>query len=133
MFHSEIIAKPYDHFEQKWHHEVVIPSDDGQAITFKWHWPRGTFDKRMSALEIGAFLLPHMPFIGKYIENERYPRIHAEFEAMLVMLATSPREALDEVLPWIQPVKYTEEDELVVMSLFAKGDYANKKVTVCLS
>lgn len=117
MYHSEVQPRP-----DRWEHQVAIPPDDGKPVVFKWHWPRGTFDKRMSAYEIAAFLMPHMPSILPLLDKQNHPRVYAEFEAMLLMLATSPLSAIDRVLPWIQPVLRTEEDELIVLNLFAQVD-----------
>lgn len=100
-------------------HQVNIPPDNGGEISFHWHWPRGTFEPRMSALEIAAFLMPHMPSVLPFFSG--HPRVYAEFQAMLVRLASSPTEALDEVLSWIQPVVRTQADDLIVLNIRAKA------------
>lgn len=100
-------------------HKVVAPPiDDGKPIVFEWHFPRGTFDERMSALELSTFLLSHMPNLLPFLSG--YPRAKKEFEAMTILLATSPKEALDRLLPWIRSVTRREQDDLVVLSLFSK-------------
>ena len=96
-------------------HRVEIPADDGGPIVFKWHFPRGTFDARMSAKEIAPFLLGHMPAIVPLLSD--HPRVAAEFQSMLVKLATSREEVLDEVLSWIQPMIRTESDDLIVLNI----------------
>ncbi len=111
------------------HHRVELPPDDGSPVVFRWHWPRGTFAKRMSARELAVFLLPHMPSVaGMFSDN---PRIHAEFLVILqkclrveVHPTTGAQKwvvsAPDEVLPWIQTAYRTEEDDVVVLSLGCK-------------
>lgn len=106
--------EPYPH---EYRHRAVIGQDDGEPITFKWHWPRGTFDARMSAYELAAFVLPHMPSIVPLLGN--HPRVQREFQAMLVVLATSPREAIDRLVPWIKPVIKTCDDDIIEMSVGA--------------
>lgn len=96
-------------------HKTYIPADDGQAIVFKWHWPRGTFEKRMSACEIATFLMPHMPSVATFFTG----RVRTEFDAMLTTLITSPKTAIDQVLPWIKPVLKTEEDDIIELSIGA--------------
>jgi hypothetical protein len=96
-------------------HKVNIPVDDGKPHVFKWHFPRGTFEKRMSAYEIAAFILPHMPSIATFFTG----RVRAEFDAMLVALATSPAMALNRVLPWIKPVIRTEDDDIIELCIGA--------------
>jgi hypothetical protein len=96
-------------------HKAYVPEDDGKATVFRWHWPRGTFEKRMSAYEIAAFILPHMPSVATFFTG----RIRAEFDAMLVVLATSPKTAIDEVLPWIKPVIRTEDDDIIELCVGA--------------
>lgn len=103
-------------------HRAHIPPDDGEKIIFKWHFPRGTFEKRMSAYEIATFLMPHMPSVATFFNG----RVRAEFDAMLVTLATSPKLALDQVLPWIKPVIRTEDDDIIELSITALHDEAPK-------
>ncbi len=97
-------------------HRALVPPDDGKEdVVFKWHWPRGTFNKRMSALEIATFVMPHMPAIVPLLCD--YPRVQAEFMAMLVRLATLPAAELDRLATWIKPVVGTEEDDLIVLNI----------------
>ncbi len=106
-------------FEQ-YQHRAAIHHDGkpDDTIVFRWHWPRGTFDYRMSALEIATFVLPHMPSILPFFHN--YPDVYAEFSAMLQRLITWPAQVLDEVTPWIRRLEYTEEDEILELNLRAR-------------
>lgn len=106
-----MIAEPYNH-------RTEVPPDDLGPITFHWHWPRKTFDRRMSALELATFVLPHMPSIVPLLGG--HPRVQAEFQAMLVRLATWPKETLDELATWIKPVVRTEEDDLIELQIHSK-------------
>lgn len=96
-------------------HRTEVPPDTGGNVTFKWHWPRGVLSKRMSALEICEFILPHMPSIVPLFADHK--RVQAEFQAMLVVLATSPKSAIDRLLPWVKPRIGTEEDDLIFMQI----------------
>ena len=96
-------------------HNAYIPPDDGGPITFKWHWPRGTFDKRMSAVELATFVMPHMPSVLPFLSE--HPRVYQEFQAMLIRLATWPQAELDRLTTWIKPVVRTEEDDIVFMQI----------------
>lgn len=99
-------------------HRTQMPTmDDGEPVTFKWHFPRGTFEPRMSAFEIAAFILPHMPSILPLLSG--HERIQRDFETMMLLLVTSPRRAIDEVLPWIRSVMHTEEDDIIHLELGA--------------
>ncbi len=114
----------------------------GEAVTFRWHWPVGTFRRRMSALEIAALVLPHMPSITGLLSM--YPRAQKQFAAMLVKLATPEilarianidglvpgteiydrverqrKEAIDHVVPWIRRVERCEEDEILELNIGA--------------
>jgi hypothetical protein len=103
-------------------HAATVPPDDGGPVVFRWHWPRGTFDERMSALEIAAFILPHMPHVLPYLSE--CPRVYSEFEALLNRLVSLPAAALDEVLPWIKTVcrsRRVEEDDVIELELGARA------------
>lgn len=56
-----------------------------------------------------------MPTVATFFTG----RIRAEFDAMLVVLATSPKTAIDEVLPWIKPVIRTEDDDIIELCVGA--------------
>lgn len=103
---------------QEYHHRAEITYDGTPTVRFAWHWPRGTFDKRMSALEIAAFVLPHMHALLPFFTN--HPQVHAEFQAMLNRLVSWPVQVLDEVVPWIRRLDYTEEDEILQLDVGAK-------------
>ena len=100
--------------------------DDGEPVLFRWHWPRGTFDARMSALELAEFVLPHMPSILPFLSY--HPRAYAEFEAMLVVLATSPKSAIDEVVPWIKPVVRTADFDYLELCIGNKATQTRKQL-----
>ncbi len=101
-------------------HRVGNIEDDGSPINFKWHFQRGLLQKRMSGLELAAFVLGHMPHILPLLSG--YPRVQQEFAAMMVLLATSPKQATDRLLPWIRSVTREEEDDVIHMSLFDKTE-----------
>jgi hypothetical protein len=109
-------CKPYIDLEAM-QHRVHEPMDDGTPITFRWHWPRGTFDRRMSAREIAVFVLPFMPAMVGLL---RAPRIQRDFLELIHRLVFWPTEALDEVVPWIRRLDYTEEDEILLLDLNAR-------------
>jgi len=111
-------------------HRAAVAPDDGKPITFHWHWPRGTFDPRMSAYEIAEFILPHMGAIVGMGLLHKHPRVEFEFRAMLQMLSEiqtdeaqqsrlvrKRREIIDRILPWIKPVVHTADDDLIEMSI----------------
>lgn len=107
-------------------HRAIIKASQGDDLVIKWHWPRGTFDARMSAYEMALILVPHMTFISPYIQDKV---IREEFDAMLVLLATSPRRIIDEILPWIRPTIRTDDNDIVVLQLSNKFiDPAPKKI-----
>lgn len=96
-------------------HHAVVSRDDGSPVVFRWHWPRGTFDARMSAMELAAFVLPHMPAILPLLDA--HPRIQVEFGALLGRLLTTPTPDLDEVVPWIRSVTRSADDDVVELCL----------------
>lgn len=102
---------------KKFHHRVALREIPSNQNIFRWHWPRGTFEPRMSAYEIAAFLLPHMGAIVGFLPKEN--RIQDEFSAMLVMLATRPREILDRIVPWIKPCIGQEPDDIIELHINA--------------
>jgi len=98
-----------------WRHRAEVSERDGSdTVLFRWHWPRGTFDPRMSALELAAFVLPHMPHILPLLGQ--WPQIQREFAALLVRAASAP----DEVVPWIKSVVRTGPDDILLLNLGAK-------------
>lgn len=104
-----------------WDHKVNIPKDiDKGQVVFKWHFPRGTLDKRMSALELSSFLIPHMPNILNLMTSNAI--IYTHFCEILLKLTTEPKNALDEVVSWIKSVTRTEENDIVELSITNKGD-----------
>lgn len=100
-----------------YNHRAKIGAPDGKPIVFKWHFPRGTFERRMSAYELAEFVLPHMPSISPLLSH--HPRIKAEWDAMLAMLITQPRLVIDQVASWIKPVLRTQEADIIELCLFA--------------
>lgn len=99
----------------EYRHSAGIKEDDGGPVVFLWHWPKRTFDKRMSAFEIASFVIPHMPNIVPLLAH--HPRAQSHFQAMLVRLSTWPKSALDELLTWIKPEIGTGEDDLIRMEI----------------
>ncbi len=90
---------------------------EAEEIRFKWHFPRGTLQARMSALELAEFLLPHMPHIVPLLAS--HPRVQAEFEAMLKLLVLTPKDKLDVICGWVQSVCQTADFDYIVMSFTA--------------
>lgn len=101
--------------KQELYHRAEIEFDNSDDIVFNWHWPRGTFDRRMSGLEIAAFIMPHMAHILPHFKT--YPKVYIEWQALLNRLTQWPVEALDEVLPWIRRLDFNEEDEILQLNL----------------
>ena len=95
-------------------HRAKVPVDDGSLISFKWHFPRGTLEPRMSGFELATLVLSHMPAIIPLLQG----RMQQEFQAMLVLLATSPKTATHRLLPWIRSVIKTQDDDIIHLSLF---------------
>ena len=111
-------------------HRAHVPKDDGQSISFHWHFQRGLLKPRMSGLELGTFILSQMPHILPFFSGQ--PRVKREFEAMMTMLATSPAEVLDRLLPWIRCVYHEGEDDIIHLSLFDKTEQPKKSYyTIC--
>ena len=106
---KSFIPEPYTH-------RAEVPVDDNGPITFKWHFQRGILQKRMSGLELARFIIEHMPHVLPFFAG--HPRVHAEFQALLIKIATSPKEVLDSIIPWIRSVTRTEEDDIIHLSLF---------------
>lgn len=98
------------------HRAELRGADDGGPMTFRWHWPRGTFDKRMSALELSSFVITHMPAVLFYLEG----RAKEQFALLLQKITQTPPEKLDEVVPWIRSLIKTSDDDMIIMSLDAK-------------
>src|SRR5437870_4732937 len=74
-----------------WQHRVVVDKDKRpDTVLFRWNWPRNVLDKRMSALELSAFLLPHLPSVVPLLAD--YPQAQVELQALLVRLVTWPRK-----------------------------------------
>jgi hypothetical protein len=88
-----------------------------EDILFKWHWPVGTFDLRMSAWEIARFVLPHMASILPFFSHS--PRVYVHFKALLDRLLYWPKEVTDEVVPWIRRVEHCEPDEILILHIRA--------------
>jgi hypothetical protein len=89
-----------------------------EDIVFRWHWPRGTFDLRMSAWEIASFVLPHMASILPFFA--RHPRTYLHWQTLLDRLLRWPMEVIDEVVPWIRRVEHCEPDEILVLQIGAR-------------
>lgn len=110
----------------KYNHQTVVPPDDGGPISFRWHFKRGILEPRMSGLELAAFILEQMPTLIPMFSA--HPRVQQEFQAMLILLANKPKEALNEVLPWIRSVTREEEDDVILMSLFDRTPQPASKI-----
>lgn len=107
-------------------HTARIPADNGEEITFRWHLPRGTLRHRMSAMELAEFLVPHMPSVLPLFSN--HPRVYAEWQVMLLMLVTQPKEVIDRLVPWMKSVTRTADSDIVEMNLHAVAPQAAGKV-----
>lgn len=82
----------------------------------------------MSAYELGLVLLPKMQGVAQFLPPGK---IRNEFMAIVTTLATSPKTALDEIVPWIKPVVRTEESDIIEMCITAKHmDEAPDKIFV---
>lgn len=111
------------------HKAVVNNMDATDGVIFNWHWPRGTFEPRMSAMEIAEFILPHMPNILPHLALS--PSAQKHFELLFLKLATSPKEILDEVVGWIKPVIRTEEDDLIQLNINGIKDESPRGIYLC--
>lgn len=107
-------AKPHI-ADPVYEHRAVVSPDDRQKIRVQWHWPRGTFDARMSALEIMAFLMPHMPHVLPFLSG--HPRVYAEFQAMMFRFIFLPKESLDRLHTWVRPIVRKGEDDLIELCI----------------
>ncbi len=71
----------------------------------------------MSAMELAEFLVPHMPSVLPLFAGN--PRVHREWQTMLVMLVTQPRQVIDRLVPWMKSVVLAEDSDVVEMNLNA--------------
>lgn len=108
------------HIPEPYTHRAVIPQDDGGPISFQWHFQRGILQPRMSGYELATFIIGHMPHVIPFFVG--HPRVQAEFGTMLMLLATSPREVIDRIIPWIRSVTREGPDDIVHLSLFDKTE-----------
>lgn len=120
MYHSEKQVIEKDEFavlrhKAMTHHEARIIHDN-DPIIFKWHFQKGMLDKRMSGLELAIFIIPHMQSILDCRLLSDNLDIENEFRNFLVRIATTPKEKLDEVLPWLQVEYRKEEDDLITLN-----------------
>lgn len=106
-------------------HRAVVPPDDGGPITFHWHFQRGMLSPRMSALELAVFVLEHMGAILSMGLLSGHPRVIREFQAIMVILATSKKEAIDRLLPWIRSVTRKGPDDVIKMELYSQEPQAS--------
>ena len=121
---------PVVHTEQRseeYNDEAYI-KDDGGPITFRWIFPKGTLDKRMSGFELAHFIIFHMPRILPMFAH--HPRIQLEFAMMLYKFLFMSKDALDEVLPWVQSVTREEHADIIVLSLNEKQTNTRKTAKV---
>ena len=79
----------------------------------------------MSGYELARFILTQMPGIIPILSGQ--PRVQAEFQSMMILLATSPRKAIDQILPWIRTVIHAEEDDIIFLSLYDKTEQPGTK------
>lgn len=103
-------------------HRAVVPPDDGGPIVFNWHFSRGMLAPRMSAYELAEFVLGHMPAILALGLLNSQPRVEAEFRHMMVLLATSKREVIDRLVPWIKSVTRKADDDVIQMELYSREE-----------
>jgi hypothetical protein len=97
-------------------HRTEVPPDDGGPITFQWHFQRGILKPRMSGLELCEFVITHMPAIIPLLSD--HPRVQSEFYSMLLLMVSTPKSKLDELLPWIRTVVKQADDDVIHMSLY---------------
>jgi hypothetical protein len=97
--------------------ELERANATNEPIVYRWHWPRGTFDLRMSAWEIAAFVLPHMASILPFFAC--YPRVYWHWQSLLNRLILWPKEVIDEVVPWVRRVEHCEADEILELNIGA--------------
>ncbi len=85
----------------------------GEAVTFRWHWPVGTFRRRMSAAMLVKLATPEIlariaNIDGLVPGTEIYDRVERQ-----------RKEAIDHVVPWIRRVERCEEDEILELNIGA--------------
>lgn len=103
---------------REWKHRVEMTDDgrsDDEPILFRWHFPRGTLDRHMSALELTIFLLPHMEHIAPFLL--KWPKAYQEWVIMLHRLVNTPAAILDDLVPWMRIRLADEADSIVELSL----------------
>lgn len=105
-------------------YKANIPLDDGKPINFRFHFPRGTLQERMTGYELGLFILKHMQ--GMLAQGLLTGRAKTEFEAMFLMLATNPKAATHKLFPWIRSVTKTEHDDIIQLSLYDRTPIKKK-------
>lgn len=105
---------------EQWHYRAERPIDDGEdEHVFRFHFPRGTLAKRMSAYELATFLMPHLEPIIPLLGFD--PLNQAHFIELTRRFATCPTlAALDEVLNWVQSVTRAETDDIIVLNTSPK-------------
>lgn len=113
------------HNDEYWWHKAEIHKDENPECVFKWHFPRGTLQKQMSALELSEFLMPHMPSILPLLSE--HTEIKSAFEAMLILFLTQPKNALDELLPWVKSVTRTSDFDIIEMDLMATPEKRSQR------
>jgi hypothetical protein len=110
------------HTSDVYFHRAEVKDSDSPNV-FRWHFQRGILAPRMSGLELSSFVLSQMPSIIPLLGH--HPQIQAEFRAMMVLLATSPKSAIDEVLKWIRSVTREADDDVIELSLYATKPQAD--------
>lgn len=100
-----------------WTRRVELPPDDGKAVRFRFHLPRGMLSRRMSVLELVGVLGSHLEAVGPFIRSNANPRIQVEYRRMLRYIIGIGRENLDEVRGWCQSRIREEDDDIVLLQL----------------
>ena len=96
----------------------AVYTDDGKPEhQFRFHVPPGILSKRMSALEIATYVTQHLVGIIGLGWLSKWPEVEAELKLMTTMLLTSPKAALDRMLPWIRVEIGEQEDDIICLNL----------------
>lgn len=122
------IDERYVKYDEQLQHNIYVPPDDGEPISFKWVVQRGILQPRMSGYELADFVINGIVAIIGMGLFRKHPRVEAEFLKLLRLLINSPKEKLDRLLPWIRVERYSADADMIILDLNSKVDQKSGKV-----
>jgi hypothetical protein len=101
------------HEKKAYRGETPINAKGAEDVIFRIHFPKNILSERMSALEVGSFVLGHLVTIEGMGLCDHLPCAHVAIKKLINRFIKTPTKVLDRVWGWCAVHIGKEEDDVV--------------------